>query len=230
MLHPASSKPPRAARIAAGLAVALVLVLATASVALPQGSPPATVIVPKPSDCVTPPIAVKTRPSATPAPIISTDAQLTPSPSPTIPPTTHDADPATRQAVTETLTQFLACSNAGDPLRWLALLTPHAQAQIVPGGFSVETMATFQATPVLETEWTLIEGIDTTKITSDGRVLMTARLRSGLDGKTKEATILFVNSNGRYLIDDIVWPGMIETGTPAAAPTGPPPPTPTPEI
>lgn len=176
---------------------AILLVLAQ----LPAATTTATPVVPEPDECT---VAPRSLPlpggAATPTTPEAVATEF-------VRPTGAQADDATKDAVNATVRQSVACANAGDLLRGLALYTDRflANQLVGPNGITQQNMALLAATPPATSpaanRLTLVAVQDVIQL-SDGRVGATVVTRNA-DG-TFEDYLFFAQVNGDWLIDDAV--------------------------
>ncbi len=168
-----------------------------------QGATPAASPVPAASCQVEPRIVTDW--DGTPAagievPPVSTDG-------PFVPPTGVPADDETVAAVTATISESVACANAGDFPRLLALASDRFVRALFTGDAAApeaDVLAAINApaTPLPEEERLTLLAIDAIVLLDDGRVAATV---STHDARYTYADVLyFVNETGRWLIDDSV--------------------------
>lgn len=109
------------------------------------------------------------------------------------------ADPEVVQAVTATAEELVACRNAGDLPRLLALYSDRALTEFLGGVAAFEDGAPslLFATPVPlpQTQHAKLESIDEVRLLPDGRVSAITQV----DGS--RALTIFVKEEGRYLYD-----------------------------
>lgn len=180
-----------------------------------EATPTAVLDVPRPEECQVTPresdalvSALGTPGAATPAaPTAALESEL---------PQGDPVDDATVTAVTETTRQFVACINAGDTFRSLAVVTDDFLRQQL-GGLtpSVEELAELEAqlaaaaaaSPVAldgPNQGGLVAVRDARRL-PNGRVGALVMVEAaGLDAPPDTAFFLFVETDGRWLIDDIV--------------------------
>lgn len=142
------------------------------------------------------------------------------------PPTGEPADEETVAAIEETVRQFFACTNAGDQARVLALLSPalfisvsRIAAEDISDEESIPDLAEAaegqlgEATPVAEDELIGLVEIRDVIVLDDGRVAATV-VGDGSEEEPSPALFIFVEQDGRYLID--FFGELAEDGTPVA--------------
>lgn len=193
----------RLRRYLAPLAIAGTVAIGMASgVTARQDDPfPAT---PAAAQCVVAPVSLPLRQGpqpAEPTPPVSVDG-------PFVIPSGTPVDDLTRAAVASTVMQAIACENAGDMPRMLALFTPNRAQQFFAGprGFDADAVdATAEAgpSPVPADRQIALLAIDDPEMLSDGRVGMTVRTAAG---QTEYEDYLFLADagDGRWLIDGSV--------------------------
>ncbi|HEX5498074.1 MAG TPA: hypothetical protein VFX03_02565, partial [Thermomicrobiales bacterium] len=125
------------------------------------------------------------------------------------------ADAATIQAVTATMQQLVACSNAGEILRRLALYSDARVEQAYPNG-PTPALQVMAATPIPVSELERVALLDVRDVRqlADGRVGATVVLDNpalhthglatpGVNSQQDVAHLTFVKQDGRWLIDDL---------------------------
>jgi hypothetical protein len=124
-----------------------------------------------------------------------------------VPPTGSPADTGIKNAVTVTVRESVACANAGDLLRGLALYTDHflANQLVGPTGITQENMALLASTPPAAApasdRLSLVAVQDVIQL-ADGRVGATVITRNA-DG-TFEDYLFFARVGNNWLIDEAV--------------------------
>ncbi|HEX2282747.1 MAG TPA: hypothetical protein VHG52_13400 [Thermomicrobiales bacterium] len=202
------------------LVLVVVLTGALQSGVKAQGATPtADFITPDPDECMVEPrslealtaLAAPSGAAATP----QAAAESTPSDLPTGGP----ADAETIAAVTATATELFACYNANDLLRVFALFTDdYLERAFAAEGVTGEALGFFAAPqaarPEEERESVSVRDV---QVLPDGRVgaFLVVRNPAAADSEAVDFTV-FVEAEGRYLIDDVVFltPGAIGTPTP----------------
>ena len=187
-----------------------------------DGTPAATPPAPSPTECRvapraaeelatvvgTPPAALETRPAATPLVI----------------PTGKPASAEAVAGVTTTVEEYYACVNAGDELRQFALFTDAGLRRYVLR-FTVAMPAALPRsalTPLPEGKRFFARRIRDVRVLPDGRLAATViasnqplEAERPIGEEALPATVfLFVAGEGRYLIDDLIFPVAI-AGTPS---------------
>jgi hypothetical protein len=205
------------------VAVALVLGGAIAVGTAPAGgaqeaTPVAELVTPDPADC-----RVAPRPAASLATFAGTPTAgvATPigaAPTPFVPPSGAPADAETVAGVTATALELFACYNADDLSRVVALFTDdYLRRSFAAEGVTDEALGVFAATPVArpagEREAVAVRDV---RLLPDGRVgaLLVGRDPAGDPPDFADFTV-FVEREGRYLIDDVVPLSPEAVGTPA---------------
>jgi copper transport protein len=125
------------------------------------------------------------------------------------------ADAATIQGVTATMRQLVACSNAGDIMRRLALYTDARVRQAYPNG-PTPALQAMAATPIPVSELEKVALLDVRDVRqlADGRVTATVVLDNpalhthglatpGVNSQQDVARLTFIKQDGRWLIDDL---------------------------
>ena len=154
---------------------------------------------------------------ATPAMGPATPEAEVASPTPFVAPEGESADAETVAGVTETAEELFACYNANDLLRVFALFTDdYLQRSFAAEGMTEEALGFFAATP----EARAPEERESISV-RDVRVLPDGRVGAFLAGRNPEGDpadftdfTIFVEAEGRYLIDDVVFLASETVGTP----------------
>jgi hypothetical protein len=141
------------------------------------------------------------------------------SPTPFVVPAGEPADAATVAGVTATLVELFACFQAGDPRRFHALYTDEGVQRAYPPGMVTREFIDefFAATPVpVETpgERATILAIEDVVILPDGRVGALLRSDEPAFGGLQATYYIFVESDDRYLVDDVIHGLPTDGGTP----------------
>jgi hypothetical protein len=131
-------------------------------------------------------------------------------------------DDGTVTAVTATINELMACTNAVDTMRRLALFTDGYLGEVFASGISPEFVASADQEPVArpEGERIALVGIRDIELLDDGRVIATVETvddlnqdhlhpsstgdTSGEDPISTVAQLVFAPSGDRWLIDDII--------------------------
>jgi len=125
-----------------------------------------------------------------------------------------EADAQTVDAVTETVRQFFACTNAGDFRRLFSLFTLDGLAQL---GLSAETAGALgflpEATPSAEENLIGLIEIRDVRQLEDGRATATV-VGDGTTTEPTPLTMTLVERDGMYQIDSVA--GLVVDATPAA--------------
>lgn len=137
------------------------------------------------------------------------------------PPDQADAEPAdeaTIRGITGTVIESLACANAGQPLRALALVTDDFLARQFTGPDAADVtesgaLLSRPENPPLDTEQLGLVSIEEVVVYGDGSV--GARVVTAGSGVTYEDYVVFVEGEDRWLID-ASFPLDQDGGTPAA--------------
>lgn len=205
------------------IAVAFVLGSAiTGGVASPSGAqeatPVAELVTPDPAVC-----QVAPRPAESLAAFIGTPpaGAATPvgaAPAPFVPPAGTPADAATVAGVTATAEELFACYNANDLARVVALFTDdYLRRSFAAEGVTADALRLFAAPPEARpaAEWEAISVRDV-RLLPDGRVgaLLVGR-NPATDPPDFADFTVFVERDGRYLIDDVVLLSAEAVATPA---------------
>ncbi len=204
--------------------VVVVAALATPLVARAQDATPvANQIAPAPEECTVEPITLErlTLLTATPVPAAEPEASPVASPTPFAMPAGEPADEATVAAITAAARQYIACLNAGDNARVLALYSDRGLLDLfggaIAGGATAQQIlaALGPAQPLPEDKRNLLYGIEEVRMVPDGRI---AALVIGDNlaepGPPGPALFYFFQVEGRWLVDEIVATEQIVTPTP----------------
>lgn len=207
---------PRSIVLVAPLAAAIgsALLGGTPQRALAQdATPPTSLDVPAPSECQVVPrdaaalvSILATPPAATPeAPGAASAADLLQG---------EAVDEATRTAIADTTRQFVACINAGDRFRSLAVVSDAFLRQQLGGltptedqlaALESQLAAAAAASPVaLEaaSQGGLVEVGEARRL-PDGRVGAVVVVAAAGAGTPSEAVFLFLESDGRWVVDEV---------------------------
>jgi hypothetical protein len=213
----------RLAILVVALAALATPLVARAQDATSVASPTANPLAPAPEECTVEPISVErlTLLIATPVPAVQPQASPVGSPTPFAMPEGQEADEATIAAITAAVREYIACVNAGDYARALALYSDRALRDLLGEAFAngataqqiLDSLGTAQ--PLPDDQRTLIYGIDDVRVLPDGRV---AALVIGDDlakpNPPGPALIYLVQVDGRWLVDGFVPTEEIVTPTP----------------
>jgi hypothetical protein len=169
---------------------------------------------PGPSECTVAPRQIPPPPATPiPAPAASPTAYATP--------TGQPADTGTVQAVSATIRESVACANAGDALRDLALFSDRYVENYLYGPTALDisifrqTAATPQ--PAAPGEELSIVSISDVKRLGDGRVAATVVTQNAATTFTDE--LILINERGRWVIDEFHQLATKTQGTAPAAAT-----------
>lgn len=213
------------------LTVGTILVATVSAAAVPsaaqEGTPEIILDVPRPEECRVTPLTADALVSVLATPAAGTPEAAPPSTERDLP-AGEPVDPATLTGVTETTRQFIACINAGDTFRSLAVVTEDF-LRLQLGGVTptqeqlseLETQLTTAAaaSPVaLEAanQGGLVAVRDPRRL-PDGRVGAVVVVEAaGVDAPPDTAFFLFLERDGRWLIDEIVSVAGEASATPAA--------------
>lgn len=200
------------------LVIVAIAALATPLVARAQEATPVVgSLAPAPEECTVAPITVErlnlviSGAGATGTPEAVVEASPVASPTAWAMPEGTPADEATFAAVSAAVREYIACINAGDVAKVLALYSDAGLADILAGAIAQgatgeQILASFGTpSPLAPDQVTRLYGIDAIVITPDGRA---AALVIG-DDLTKPsppgpALIYFVQVNGAWLVDGFV--------------------------
>ncbi len=175
---------------------------------------PACSVAPRPIDAT---LALWFSPNATP---VATPVPATPLASAPEIPTGQPVDAGTQAAIETTLREVVACGNAGDFARRLALFTDRFARQFgPPSGVTAEAARAALATPqpVPATQAAAIVAIDQCRQLADGRVVVTLTLDDPTARPRRQSLEAFlVRSDDRWLVDDLV--PIVTPATPIATP------------
>lgn len=190
----------------------------SSSVALArEATPAADFLTPDPADCQVQPRTVEnlTRLLATPV-----TSEATPDPARFVAPEGEPASDAAIAGVTATVNEMYACVNANAFLRMFSLYTDSLLSRmLVSEDVAPEALGLF-ATPVppeAAVDRTSVAVRDV-EVLADGRVGAWVVSHSPLgDGSDVTSYLIFIEQDGRYLVDDMVTlPAGSAQGTPAA--------------
>ncbi len=195
------------------LASLLVLCLLATPVTAQEATPEADLVTPDPEECQVEPRSMETLTGliATPVADLATPEfqSATPVTVETFePPEGEPADEETLAGVTATATELFACYNANDYLRVFALFTDEYLARsFAEEGVDEEALEFFgmPAEPKPSEEWESI-ALQDAQILEDGRVgaYLIGHNPEG-DGADFVDYTIFVERDGRYLIDDVIF-------------------------
>jgi copper transport protein len=159
----------------------------------------------------------------TPAPAEPTDASETGG---------QPADEATRAAITATARELVACSNAGDILRRLALCSDDRLRVAYPDGptRALEMMAK-SPLPLSEAERVALVSVDDVRQLADGRVSALVTIdnpashshdpqTAATASQQEVARLIFIQEAGGWRVDDTRRQDMTANATPIAGPNG----------
>lgn len=181
-----------------------------------QTSATPTSTVPAARECTVAPRQIPP-PPATP---IATPAA---SPTPFAQPSGHPADAATVQAVTATIRESVACANAGDALRDLALFSDRYVENYLygPAALDIALFRQMAATPqpAARGEALALVSVKNVILLSDGRAAATVVTQNTTTTYTDE--LILVKGSSRWLIDEFHQLSPLPA-TATAAPTSPP--------
>lgn len=217
-------------------AVMLVAFLLSGMVAAAQeGTPAALPRVPDPSECQVEPRSIESLQGTTGTPVSGTPAAGTPageealeeeavlpaSPAADLLTQGEPADEATVAGIEATVTEVLACFNAGDFLRAFALYSDELIGDF--GAIPDEDIAFIEASPVAiaeEQQLTLVS-IENVRVLEDGRAvaIVTVDDPTGAVEGPESALLVFAQQDDRWVIDEFIElpdAGTPEAGTPAA--------------
>lgn len=217
---------PRARTLLTMIAAAACLVPALAAPGLVRAAPatPATAVgdVPPPAACtVAPRTAASLRAlTGTPSAGLATPATTA---TPFVPPAGHPVDPVTLAAITATMREEIACVNAGDLGRQLALYTDDLLRRFIAanGGSFTAALLGDLATPAAAlppASRVALMAVRDARVLPDGRVGAIVVTRHLDETALRTNFAVFVKLGGRWLIDEVV-PNPVETGPAPAAPT-----------
>lgn len=197
------------------LVVAALAAFSTATVAQ-DATPLADLDVPAPAECRVAPVPVARLRQGAATPIGGTpvgDAAT-----PFAPPVDTAADAATTEAVTATVREAIACANAGNLLRGLALASDSYRDRFVAGldlGRFDERSVDLLATPEPPLDGQALLGVRDVQFLADGRVgLVVTTADDPSEVVPRERYVLLVASAGRWLIDDVIALAPVATPTP----------------
>jgi hypothetical protein len=183
--------------------------------ATPAASPPAGVILPDPSDCTVEPRPISffedlvATPPVLPANADQRFSRPMEEERPWTMPAGEPADPETIESVTATLHEALACLNANDPLRFLALFSDDmVRLFFALDPLPPEALPSLAATPEPSPPdmWLGYSDVYDVRVLPDGRV---AALGDSYDPTEPPFGLgtdyaVFVNVGERWLIDSLI--------------------------
>ena len=200
------------------ITVVVLLAGGSADAAAQDATPAPYPVAPDPAECVVAPRPLAEVVTVVRTPAAGAPAPLAASPTPFVRPPGAPADPETAAAVTATIRQLFACTNAGDFLRVYALFTDDFLRAFLAGTpLTADVQAYFAATPVpLPTDQRrVIVRFEEAQQLADGRVGVVVVLDKPDDPRTEEPDyVILVEAGGRWLVD-----AVIEDGGPAGTPT-----------
>jgi len=189
----------------------LVMFLSPRGVHAQDATPAPDFVTPDPSECTVTPRTVDDLRSflATATPEAATPAEVIASPTAFVVPEGTPADAETVAAVTATVREVTACLNANAFRQVFALYTDAYMARsFVEQGIAPEAVELF-ATPLpamSADEWQSF-AVQDVVVLPDGRVGARVLGHSQIgDGSDFEQYFLFREENGRYFVDDIIFP------------------------
>lgn len=206
----------RMTRLASGILASLLLSLSLVSVATAQDQTPRELpFTPDPGFCTIEPRSIDelatmfgTPPAATPMP-----------PTPDIgTPAGDEADKEIVGQVTTTVIEAIACANATDYFRFLALFSDEALPVFVGDAEldrdTLRQLEMLAGTPQAESDWTTLTDVRDVR-NDDGRI--SAIVETATAGQAAQADLFyFVQQDDRYLIDGIIEGVVSPESTPAA--------------
>ncbi len=201
------------------MSLVAVLVLFTLTLVVPIGSVSAQVATPAAqaatpvavpaSECTVAPRTVAALEEiVTEADLASATADL--DPVPYVKPEGAPADAETAAGVTVTVRQLVACVNAGDFMRFLALFTNDALRRYsVSLGLPLDPDAPLLTPDPSINEQLVLAGIEDVLVLPDGRVSVVARLSSpedgnGVDDEELDVQLILLRQGDRWLIDELI--------------------------
>lgn len=183
--------------------------LAVAQQATPQPAAAPTRDVPQPAEC-----QVAPRPLAAYVALVqSASAASTPvavaSPTAFVPPQGTPADPTTTAAITATVRQLIGCLNAGDQLRYYALVTDHEiQGEVAQFGPPPQRYLDLLAKPPVPGRGAFqtiaLLAVRNVQTLPDGRVSAVVVQDDGADPRPRETIfVAFTQADSTWLVDEI---------------------------
>lgn len=213
----------RLALLLVAVAAFTIPVVARAQNATPVASPVGSPFAPAPEECTVEPLTIDrlTQLMGTPVAGVATDASAEASPTPFVMPEGQEADEATVAAITAAAREYIACLNAGDYARALALYSDRGLrdlfAEAIANGATAQQILDSLGTaqPLPQDQQNLLYGVDDVRVLPDGRI---AALIIGDNlaepGPPGPALIYYVQVDGRWLIDGVVRTPDIVTPAP----------------
>jgi len=172
-----------------------------------EATPVAALVTPDPAACQVAPRPAESLAAFIGTPLAGAAKPVGAAPTPFVPPTGAAADAATVAGVTATAEALFACYNANDLARVVALFTDdYLRRSFAAEGVTAEALRLFAATPAArpaaEREAISVREV---RLLPDGRVgaLLVGRNPAGDPPDFADFTV-FVERDGRFLIDDVV--------------------------
>lgn len=204
-----------------GMALAGSLLLAGMTTVSAQDATPAADNVPDPSECTVDQRSVDEIAALLTTPAAATPEEVAGTPEAVALPEGEPTGQEVVSAVEATLREAIACQNAGDIRAAFALYTDDYFREVFPTfGPQPQDDLDFLATPAVESidvklRQALLEVRDV-RILSDGRVgavVVTDNPATPPEGQETSFAV-FEENDGRWLIDDIMYPDLVATPTP----------------
>jgi hypothetical protein len=203
----------RLALLLVAIAALAIPLVARAQGATPVASPVASPFAPGPEECTVEPITIDrlTQLVGTPVAGVESDDSATASPTPFAMPEGEAADEATAAAIAATVHTYIACLNAGDYPRALALYSDQGlrdlfATAVANGATAQQLLASLGSPqPLPEDQRNLLYGVDDVRVLADGRIA-TLVIGDNLaePGPPGPALFYFSQVNGQWLIDSFV--------------------------
>ena len=204
-------------RMLALVAVVVLLAGSNADAAAQEATPAPYPVAPDPAECTVEPRPLDDVVAVVGTPAAGAAAPIAASPTPFVRPPGEPAAPETAAAVTATIRQLFACTNAGDFLRIYALFSDDFLRAFLAGTpLTADVQAYFAATPVplpAEQRRVIVRFGEVERL-ADGRAGVVVVLDEPDDPRTEEPDyVVLVEAGGRWLVDAVVEDGGL-AGTP----------------
>ena len=198
--------------------VVFVLAASSLSGAAAQGATPAPYpVAPDPAECTVAPRPLDEVVAVVGTPGAGATSSVAASPTPFARPSGEPADAETTAAVTATMRQVFACTNAGDYLRVYALFTDDFVRAFFVGTPLTPEVGAFLAAPprpLPADQQRVIVRFGEVERLADGRVGLVVVLDEPDDPRTEEPDyVLLVEAGDRWLVDAVIEDGGL-AGTP----------------
>lgn len=217
--HKKGAPMPRLSAIAVAFVLGGVIAVGVASPSGAQeATPVAELVTPDPALCQVAPRPPESLAAFVGTPPAGPSTPVGAAPTPFVPPAGAAADATTVAGVTATAQELFACYNANDLARVVALFTDdYLRRSFAVEGVTAEALRLFaappEARPAAEREAISVRDV---RLLPDGRVgaLLVGRNPAATPPDFTDFTV-FVERDGRYLIDDVVLLPPEAVATPA---------------